>query len=771
MKPVLSGSLPRKKLYPALFTAFLLSGSWTGAFAATFDDTGKPEDGHKKLLPTASTKPPSVHQGSKTQAHSNAQDDNEPPGSIEQLLVEGHRKDASTDGTGTYTVSAVSTTKMLLKPMDVPQSISVLSSQQMKDQNLNTVDAALKQVAGVNVNMYGDGTGGYTARGFTLQAQYDGVPSMGGLTLSQQYDLAIYDRIEVLRGPDGMLQGSSTPGGSVNFVHKRPTNDFQGNASFSAGSWNNYHATLDVGGPIAHSKIISARLVFAGTDRNQFYNNAYDRRWTIYGVTDVHLTRRDTLTVSVTSQTNDTTRYMGLPRASNGADLNLPTSTFVGANWGKSEVPMTEVEAQLEHLFSHGWRGRINYRHRTADTTLQYAYLNAYNVTARTGNFVVANTRYDETNDGLDAYVTGPVHLFGQRHTLMMGANYDRYVYEGGGASVNSRSYAALAGIPLTASGSIPSLALPTISNRYWEPSTQWGVYGQAQIKPISPFAILIGGRVSGYVSKTRRISPTVGATSTDIDQQGILTPYIGGVLHLRPNVTAYVSYVSTFSPQSAFDTTGRLAPVRGNQLEGGIKGEFFKGHLGMTLSGYKIIQKNEAIYNSTIGAICGPGGVDDCYVATGKTRSQGAEAELIGRPLEGWDINASYTYNDNKIVNNGNATQAGLTYAGNSPKHLWKLWTHYRFEPYHGAQKNIWSIGGGLNAQTSTFGTNRTVTQGGYIIGSVQASYQWNRYLSLSATLNNIANKRYYQRLGNLYYYNYYGEPRNFMFTLRSNF
>lgn len=185
----------------------------------------------------------------------------------------------------------------------------------------------------------------------------------GGLTLSQQYDLAIYDRIEVLRGPDGMLQGSSTPGGSVNFVHKRPTNDFQGNASFSAGSWNNYHATLDVGGPIAHSKIISARLVFAGTDRNQFYNNAYDRRWTIYGVTDVHLTRRDTLTVSVTSQTNDTTRYMGLPRASNGADLNLPTSTFVGAKWGKSEIPMTEVEAQLEHLFSHGWRGRINYRH------------------------------------------------------------------------------------------------------------------------------------------------------------------------------------------------------------------------------------------------------------------------------------------------------------------------------------------------------------------------------------------------------------------------
>ncbi|KXV33919.1 TonB-dependent receptor [Gluconobacter thailandicus] len=758
MKSVLSGSSPRKKLYPAVFTAILLSGSWTGAFAATTDETAASEDGRKKALPASPS-------------NSKHQDDNQTPSSIEQLLVEGHHRNASTDGTGTYTVSAVSTTKMLLKPMDVPQSISVLSSQQMKDQNLNTVDAALKQVAGVNVNLYGDGSAGYSARGFSLQAQYDGIPAMTGLTFSQQYDLAIYDRIEVLRGPDGMLQGSSAPGGSVNFVHKRPTDEFQGNASFSAGSWNNYHATVDVGGPIAHSKIVSARLVVAGTDRNQFYNTAYDRRWTIYGVTDVHLTHHDTLTVSVTSQANDTTRYLGLPRASNGADLKLPTSTFIGANWNKVEVPMTEVVAQLEHMFSHGWRGRVSFRHRTADTTLQYAYLNAYNANAKTGNFVAANTRTSESDDGLDAYVTGPLHLFGQKHVLMMGANYNRYVYEGGGASVNSRTVTTLAGIPINSPSSVPSLALPTITNRYWEPSTQWGVYGQAQIKPVSSFALLLGGRVSGYVSKTRRISPYVGSTSTDIDQNGILIPYIGGVLHLRPNVTAYVSYVTTFSPQSAFDTTGRLPPERGNQLEGGIKGEFFHEHLGMTLSGYRIIRKNEALYNNTLDAICGPGNVSDCYIAAGKTRSQGAEAELIGRPLEGWDINASYTFNDNRIVNNGNAAQSGLTYAGNSPKHLWKLWTHYRFEPYRGAQKNIWSIGGGLNAQTSTFGTNRTVTQGGYIIGSVQASYQWNKYLSLSATLNNIANTRYYQRLGNLNYYNYYGEPRNFMFTLRSNF
>ncbi|NHN89072.1 TonB-dependent siderophore receptor [Acetobacter conturbans] len=715
---------------------------------------------------------PESHRGKSLAKKKKKQDDSEKiPGSIEQLLVLGHRPNASTDGTGTYTVSAVTTTKMLMKLQDVPQSISVLSTQQMKDQNLNTVDAALKQVAGVNVNLYGDGTAGYSARGFALQPQYDGVPASGSLNLSQQYDLAIYDRIEVLRGPSGLLQGAGSPAGSTNFVHKRPTEEFQGNASFSAGSWNNYHATVDVGGPIGNSKIVSTRLVLAGTDRNFFYKNAYDRRWTIYSVTDVHLSRHDTLTVMVSSQSNDTMRFMGLPRSSTGADLKLPRNSFIGANWNASAVPMTEVEAQLEHLFSHGWRARVNVRHRSSETTLQYAYLNSYNAKTQTGNFVAANTKYSEVNDGVDAYVTGPVHLFGQTHQLMLGSDFNHYVYNGGGASLTATSDPQLGGISAFAPALLSGVTLPSVKNRYREPTDQWGVYGQAQIKPVSSVSILLGGRISGYVSKEQRVGPTRGASDTQIDQQGILTPYIGGVWHVIPSISLYTSYTSIFSPQSAFDTTGRLAPVRGNQIEGGVKGDLLDHKLGFTLAGYKIIQRNQAVYNGALSAVCGPSRNDDCYVATGKTRSQGAEAEVIGRPANGWDINASYTFNDNAIINNGNASQAGLVYASNSPRHLWKLWTHYRFEPYPGAEKNIWSIGGGINAQSGTFGNSRLVTQKGYIVASLQAGYQWNRYLAGTVTLNNISNTRYYQRLGTVYYYNYYGEPRNFMFTLRSNF
>ncbi|WP_068167896.1 TonB-dependent siderophore receptor [Neokomagataea thailandica] len=694
------------------------------------------------------------------------------PQSVEQLLVLGQRLKAETDGTGTYTVPAVSINKMLMRVRDVPQSISVLSSQQMKDQNLFSVDTALRQVAGVNVNLYGDGTAGFTSRGFGLQPQYDGVSASNGLAWAQQFDLAIYDRLEVMRGPDGIFQGSAPPGGSVNFVRKRPTDQFSGNASYSYGSWNNNHATLDIGGPVARSRYVSARLVVAGTDRGFFYDNGRDRRWTIYGVTDIRPTVNDTLTLSVASQSNETRRFMGLPRGADGSDLNYARSTWVGAKLNNAHAPMTELSAQWEHIFAHGWRALVNGRHRSSDTVLQYAYLGTWNAATQRGNAILANTKYSEVNNGVDGYVTGPVRLFGQTHHLMFGANYDRYIYNGSGATLTSTTSAALRNVSLAGMEGIASALLPTITRQSYQPMTQWGVYGQAHIKPVESVSITFGGRVSGYVSKSQTRRPVTLPMTTSIDQSGILLPYIGATWSVLKNISFYVSYVSTFQPQSAWTLAGsQLQPIRGKQLEGGVKGDFFHHALSVSVAGFRINNQHEGVYLSSVNSMCGPSGTSDCYASTGKTRSQGAEVEVIGRPLPGWDINGSYTYNDNHIVNDGTPQDAGLVYAANSPRNLWKLWTHYRFEPHLGAEKNIWSVGGGFNAQSGTFGNSRLVTQPGYVVASVQVGYQWNRYLAMTGTVNNLSNTRYYERLGNTRFYNYYGAPRSYMMTLRSNF
>ncbi|GBQ54759.1 outer membrane receptor [Acetobacter indonesiensis NRIC 0313] len=716
----------------------------------------------------AAKKKPQQHQASQTKTDKSAPE-NDVPDSVESLVVQGERhKNATTDGTGSYVVKAVSMSKMLMRLDEIPQSVSVLSRQQMRDQNLNTVDDALKQVPGINVNLYGDGTAGITSRGYAVTPQFDGVPSTGGLQMSQQFDVAIYDRLEVLRGPNGMFQGSAPPGGSVNFVRKRPLDHFKAQGSFSGGSWNNFHADADVTGPLTASKRVTGRFVLAGTDRDYFYQNAHDRRWTAYADIDVHITDHTTLSLMAIGQKNDTTRFMGLPRAANGADLHLSRNSFVGADWGQTSSPMYELGGELEHRFGGGWRVRLSGRHRVTDTSMHYAYLNSYTAAQKKGNFVVAKSLIRDVYDGADLYFTGPVHLLNRKHDLLIGANYDSDVMTDGGATVNSRTNTSLAGLDIFAPV-ISSTIEPTITTMYREPTQQAGIYGSARIQILKSLDLMLGGRLSFYEYKYRNLS-TNGSYVVSQKNNAVPTPYLGLVWHFVPNIAAYVSFTDTFTPQSAYSLSGRLKPVLGQQIEGGLKGDFFNRKLNVTLAGYRVIERNKAIEDGDLEPICGRSHTSTCYRAAGKVRSQGAEIEMIGRLLPGWDINASYTYNDNVILKNSDASLVGQAYTPNFPKHLFKLWTHYRFAAPE-VTRNVWSVGGGVTAQSGTFGTTRTVTQGSYVVASAQVGYQLRPELNITVNVNNLSNTRYYQRLGNVNYYNYYGEPRNFMATVQSVF
>lgn len=747
--------------YGALFwgTAYVFLG---GAAQAA-----DPQDAALKKNNVSAQATPDEHKASAE--HKSYTTEPDTPSSVENLVVQGERhKNATTDGTGSYVVKGVSMNKMLLRLNEIPQSVSVLSRQQMKDQNLNTVDDALKQVPGVNVNLYGDGTAGITSRGYSMAPQFDGVPSTGGLQMAQQFDIAIYDRLEVLRGPNGTFQGSSSPGGSVNFVRKRPLDNFKAEGEFSGGSWNNLHAAADVTGPLLASKRVTGRLVLAGSDRDYFYNKAHDRRWTAYAVVDVHITSNTTLSMNATGQKNDTTRFMGLPRAANGSDLNFSRNSFVGADWGHTTSPMYELGGELEHRFGNGWRARLTGRHRVTDTSLHYTYLNSLAKSAQTGNFVVANSSVNEVYNGADVYVTGPIRVLGRKNEVLIGGNYDSYLETDGGASINSSRDSSLGGLNIF-NPVISSAIQPAITTMYREPIQQAGIYGSTRIELLKSLHLLMGGRISFYEYKYKNISkgtPYVVSTKNN----GVPTPYLGLVWNIIPTVSAYVSFTDTFTPQSAYGPSGRLKPDLGQQLEGGLKGDFFHHNLNISLTGYRVIERNKAIVDEDGSMNCGLTGTGVCYRAAGKVRSQGAEAEVVGRILPGWDINASYTYNDNVILKDSTPTLEGKAYAANSPKHLFKLWTHYRFaDPEQ--TKNVWSVGAGVTAQSSTFGTTRTVTQGTYVVANAQVGYQLNPKLNITVNVNNLSNTKYYQRLGNLYYYNYYGEPRNFMATVRSVF
>ncbi|MBP7339770.1 TonB-dependent receptor plug domain-containing protein [Niveispirillum sp.] len=183
---------------------------------------------------------------------------------------------AETDGTGSYTSSAATLMgKEAVSIKEIPSSVSVITRQVMDDWNMVTLYDALSQATGVTA-IPNDGTQAqYNSRGYGMNAMYNGIPSYNALSGNQQFDLSIYDRVEVLRGTAGMLMGTDpNPGGTVNMVTKRAKADFAATGTVSYGSWDNFRAMADVTGAVNAEKTLRVRAVASGQWRDYFYDHS-----------------------------------------------------------------------------------------------------------------------------------------------------------------------------------------------------------------------------------------------------------------------------------------------------------------------------------------------------------------------------------------------------------------------------------------------------------------------------------------------------------------
>ena len=208
-----------------------------------------------------------------------------------------------TENTGSYTPGYIATsTRLVLTPKETPQSVTVITRQHMDDFGLNNVDDVMRHTPGITVSAFDTERSNYYARGFSINNfQYDGIPSTArnvaysaGNTLS---DMAIYDRVEVLKGATGLLTGAGSLGATINLVRKKPTAEFQGHASVGAGSWDNYRSELDVSGPLTETGNVRGRAVAAYQDKHSFMDR-YERQSPVYyGIMEFDLSPDTMLTV------------------------------------------------------------------------------------------------------------------------------------------------------------------------------------------------------------------------------------------------------------------------------------------------------------------------------------------------------------------------------------------------------------------------------------------------------------------------------------------
>lgn len=667
-----------------------------------------------------------------------------------------------TEGTGSYTPGTIATaTRLVLTPRQTPQSISVITRQHMDDFALDSIDQVMRHTPGISVSTYDSERTNYYSRGFSIDNfQYDGIPTLrnsaysAGHTLS---DMAIYDRVEILKGAPGLLSGAGAPGGVINLIRKKPGHEFKGQLELGAGSWDKYRSQVDVTGPLTDSGNVRGRAVAAYQDEHSFMDH-YERKTSVYyGILEFDLSPQTLLSVGADYQNND-------PKGSgwsgsrplfdkNGERITLPRSFNNGAKWSSWQQYNYSLFATLEHSFDNDWVGKLQYNYQRNGYDAPLGSMQSPPDPATGLASLYANKYTGETtSNSLDGYVSGPFSLLGRQHELVLGASTSRAHWLG-------KDYWNVTYFDndidfYNFNGNVPMPDWGPLGRRIDEVTRQSALYLTSRFSLSEPLSLLLGARLADY-----RLSGSDKSVET-----GRLVPYAGLTYDLNDNYSLYASYSDIFMPQTYYrDTQNKLLePDEGQNYEAGIKAEFFQGRLNASLAYFEVHQDNRPESDLNAVASVNP----DPYLGI-KAKTKGYEAEISGELLPGWQLQAGYTH---KIVRDEHGAKVSTW----EPQDQVKLYTSYRL----GGALDKLTLGGGARWQSESWQvinnpgkkTREKFTQDAYWLVDAMARYQLTEQLSASVNVNNLLDKKYYTNIG-FYRSAYSGDPRNVMFSTRWDF
>lgn len=682
---------------------------------------------------------------------------------------------AGVERSESYTAPVVNIGRTAQAPREIPQSISVVTRQQIEDTNAITLEDALKMVPGVTLNGYNDMT--VYVRGFEIDAiQYDGVPATVYGTAMPSPDLALVERVEVLRGAAGLLQGAGSPGGAINLVRKRPREAFGATVSASVGSWDTWRLEGDITGKLSGDGRVRGRVVAVTEERGSYIDYVGSNKQLAYGVLEWDLTRSTTLSLGASWQRIDELPSSdGLPRYTTGEHLYLPRSTFLGANWNWRTFETQQTFIDLEQRLGENWKAKVSFSTLDSARASKVAYSNgALNPATQTG---VLSRWGDNRNDsqqwGLEASIGGPFSLLGRQHELQAGLSFRE-------EERNQRNVTGIIGA-LNPSSWDPAAVTQPVSPAYsllnHYDYKQRGYWGVGRFSLADPVKLILGGRVSTWKDDGQTLGQMASTNRASFKVTDRFTPFAGLVWDLNKQWSAYASYADVFKVQSNRNRNGDLLPpLMGTNLELGIKGDLADGALTTSFALFRIEQENRAQQDADFPcAVFSP----NCYVAEGKVRSQGFEAQVAGQVTTGWQVSAGYTYNvleylkDERALTgaiNGAVTGAqGQTFSTYTPRNIVRLNTSYRLP----GALNAWTLGGGLSTQSSWTVVQGTLRweQEAYTLLNLNASYRIDPRFTLALSVNNLSDKTYWRSMSGTTYGNVYGDPRNATLVLRGQF
>jgi outer-membrane receptor for ferric coprogen and ferric-rhodotorulic acid len=651
-----------------------------------------------------------------------------------------------TERTQSYTIqSTTAGSKIALSPKETPQSVSVLTRQEMDDFHLNSVNDALRHITGVTVDSYDSYATDFSSRGFHItNLQFDGVGVP--LVYGAQYgdiDMALYDRIEVLRGADGLNAETGNPSATVNFVRKRPTYQFQASGNVSYGSWDTKRVDVDISGPLNKAGTVAGRLVAVHQDGDSFTDRLKPSKDIVYGVVDINVTPTTLVTAGFSYEYNQLkgASWGGLPFLdASGNQLSYGTGTSLAPKWAyfntQEQRAFAELTQQLGQRWS--WKTSVNWNDIYNDAKFFYPYgsfeADGSGVNSYTSSYISSNRQLV-----LDSSVTGKIDLFGRTHDIVFGANFSRSYFTNPSAEGDGDD------VPV----GYADLVAGNYAEPYFGPATSHVNYLDVRrsLYASSRWSLTDRAHLLAGINYTQSASSGSSDGSGYNQQSSGTAPYIGFTYDLTRQITAYASYTKIFNPQYQLNIDNTLlGPARGHSAEAGIKGAFFDNRLNASLTVYRVHQSNiatEAGFNPDTA---------NYYYSGGNATSQGVEAEVSGQITHDWNVSAGASL----LRVRGDDGQATQLYVPRKSAHLS---TTYRLPWFD----HKLMLGSSLRWQSETSYVDETLgtaTQGAYRVVDFMARYDVNKHFTITGTLNNAFNKKYWSTME--YNYGTYGAPVN---------
>jgi len=675
---------------------------------------------------------------------------------LDAVLVVAHRAERVSNGA----------TNLDLAIKDTPQSISVVSSEQMRQFGADSVNEALKLATGIQVDEWETNRTSYSARGFDiLNTQVDGVglPNGWGIATGAT-DTFGYEKVEVIRGANGLLTGVGNAAGTINYVRKRPTNERQGTFGVSYGSWSTKRAEVDYSTPFTADGSWAGRVVAAHEDGDSWLRaNENDRNY-LYGVVDGQVGENGTLTLGYSYQRAKSDGIMWGALAfmnSDGTQSEWPTSASTTQDWTYWNTTTHNAFAEYTRRLGADWqlKASYNYRRATGDEKMFYAYLPdpdfdgiSIALDPATGLGLVGYPwgGSDKATTHLGAVtLNGHFQLFGRDQEAMLGASLARS---------ESNSWERSADFSSPAWGALPAFpyAPDAIPEPDWSDSAQYSVLNQHLKRAYGATRIALSDRLKAVVganyAQYRRDGWSYDLT---FDQTTSHTsPYGGLTFDFSEHVLGYVSYSDIYQPQDQVDANDRyLDASKGVNYEAGIKADWLDQRLLTTLAVFKADQDGLATptgqYNEYGSYIYAP--VD--------VRSKGVELEAVGKLGDNLDLVVGYTALKLDGLN-GSDTYSWV------PRRTANLLLSGRLPAYEALSLGV---GGRWQSVISNVeSSGYRVRQDSYAVLNAFAAWDFLPNATLQFNANNITGEKY---INTLRYSGYYGAPRNYTLSLNWRF